>query len=344
MSNENYMRAAIALAEKGAGFVNPNPLVGAVISRNGEITGRGAHEQYGEAHAEVNALADCTDSAAGATMHVTLEPCCHHGKTPPCTETIIKSGISRVVIGCLDPNPKVAGKGAQRLREAGIEVVTGILESECRKQNEVFFHYIQTKTPFVVMKYAMTLDGETVAPSHGARWITGEKAREQVHRDRSRYSGIMAGIGTVTADDPMLDCRLPEIRCRQPVRIICDTHLRIPHGSQIVRTAGSIRTIIATCHESKGVPGCEIVRLPEKNGQVDLRELMQVLGGMGIDSILLEGGRTLHRSAMKSGIVNKVQAYIAPKLFGGAVAAVADSKITHYGDDILIEGVCLPEL
>ena len=346
MTDADYMRMALALAAKGAGWVSPNPMVGAVLVKGGEIIGRGYHRQYGGPHAERAALADCTVSPEGAALYVTLEPCCHHGKTPPCTQAVLASGIRRVVAGVRDPNPLMAGKGLALLRAAGVEVAEGVLEDECRALNEVFFHYIRTQTPYVVMKYAMTMDGMTATRTGQSKWITGEAARQRVHRDRGRYSAVMVGVGTVLADDPLLTCRAEG--GRNPVRIVCDTHLRTPPDSQIVKTAGEVPTIIATtcADEEKRKPladlGCRILTAPQKDGRVDLTELMALLGKEKIDSILLEGGGTLHRSFLQSGLVNKVQAYIAPKLFGNAdvpaqACLLANSRVELLGGDFLIE-------
>ena len=321
---EKYMRVALKLASKGRGRVNPNPMVGAVLVRGSEIIAVGFHESYGAPHAERNAIDACRHSPEGSTLFVTLEPCCHHGKTPPCTDAIIECGVRKVVIGVMDPNPLVAGKGIEKLRDGGVEVVEGVLEAECRKQNEVFFHYIEHKTPFVVMKYAMTMDGKAASRTGKSKWITGKAARRRVHQDRNSYSAVMVGIGTVIEDDPLLNCRIDG--GRDPVRVICDTNLRTPIQSQIVMSAREIRTIIATTctdekkHEPYLGEGCSIVTVGKKDGRVNLNELMTVLGNDGIDSILLEGGGTLNWSAISSGIVNKVQAYIAPKILGGANA------------------------
>lgn len=358
MYHEEFMAAALELAAKGVGFVNPNPMVGAVIVKNGEIIGQGYHQKCGELHAERNAFADCDSrgvDCTGADMYVTLEPCCHYGRTPPCTEAIIEHKISRVFIGSSDPNPLVAGKGANILRENGIEVTEGVLKDECDILNEIFFHYITKQTPFVTMKYAMTMDGKIACYTGKSKWITGEAARENVHHDRLKHMAIMAGVGTVLADDPMLTCRIEG--GRDPIRIVCDTNLRTPLDSNIVRTAKEIPTIIAC---SKGdtsayeAVGCQIVRVPEKEGHADLNALMDILGReFKIDSILLEGGSELNWSALRSGIVSKVQTYIAPKIFGGKSALTAvsgigsavpdecvklyDTQIKTIGEDILIE-------
>lgn len=367
MTDEEYMSLALKLALKGTGRVNPNPLVGAVIVKNGEIIGKGWHEKYGKPHAERNALASCAASPKGACLYVTLEPCCHHGKTPPCTQAIIESGISRVVIGSSDPNPLVAGKGVKILRENGIDVAENILKEECDSINRVFFHYIKNKTPYVIMKYAMTSDGKIATHTGKSKWITGEAARERVHRDRNRYSAIMVGVNTVINDDPMLNCRIEN--GRNPVRIICDTSLRTPIESKIVSSAKEIPTIIATCcnngkkREQYINKGCKIINVQKHKERLDLHQLMSELGKEGIDSIMLEGGSALNWSALESGIVNKIQVYISPKIFGGETAKspvggkgvdnpsdafmLANSRIIKTGDDFLIESdvikSCLPE-
>lgn len=366
MTDRDYMIRALELAGKGVGAVSPNPLVGAVIVKNGHVIGEGWHKQLGGPHAERNALAACSGSPRGADLYVNLEPCCHFGKTPPCTEAIIESGIRRVVVGTADPNPKVRGKGIRMLRENGIRVETGVLKEECEELNRVFFHFIKFGTPYVVMKYAMTMDGKIATTTGKSKWITGENARERVHEDRGRYSSVMAGVGTVLSDNPLLTCRKPG--GRNPVRIICDTRLRTPLTSQVIKTAGEVPTVIATgCQDEEAlkpyrVAGCDILVLPVSDGSIDLRRLMEKLGGAGIDSVLLEGGGTLNWSALKSGIVNRVQAYIAPKIFGGREAVspvggegveapglsflLAKPVITRIGEDILIESEvvrCLQE-
>ena len=324
MTDQEYMLRAIQLAKKGEGWTNPNPMVGAVIVKDGRIIGEGYHKKCGELHAERNAIASLTESAEGATIYVTLEPCCHYGKTPPCTEAIIEQKIKKVVIGSRDPNPKVAGKGAQILRESGITVVQDFMREECDRLNPVFFHYITTKTPYVVMKYAMTLDGKIATKTGASKWITGEPARQEVQHMRHRYMGIMAG--TVLADDPMLNVRVEG--WKSPVRIVCDSSLRIPLDSQIVRSAKEYRTIVAYAGREENeeitekiewlhAKGVDTVCCPDEKGQIDLKKLMTNLGNEGIDSILLEGGGTLNDSALRAGIVKEVHCFIAPKLFGG---------------------------
>ncbi|MBQ8122772.1 MAG: bifunctional diaminohydroxyphosphoribosylaminopyrimidine deaminase/5-amino-6-(5-phosphoribosylamino)uracil reductase RibD [Ruminococcus sp.] len=359
MEHSDHMRLALELAKKGMGFVCPNPLVGAVIVKDGRIIGEGWHKRYGDLHAERNAFADCEargEDCSGADMYVTLEPCCHHGKQPPCTDAVISHGIKRVFVGSADPNPLVAGKGVQILRSHGIEVVEDLLREECDQINQIFFHFITTGRPFVTMKYAMTLDGKIACFTGNSKWITGEEARLHVQQERLRHTGIMVGVGTVLADDPLLTCRLEG--GRDPVRIICDSHLRTPLDSNIVRTAGETPTIIATLGEQAQrssaytEKGCKVLFVKEKDGRIDLRDLMKQLGEMKIDSILLEGGGTLNWSALESGIVSRVQAYIAPKIFGGAGKSpvdgrgvpqpdlafmLGDSKIVRFGQDIMIE-------
>ncbi len=357
MNDHQYMEMALCLAEKGAGWVSPNPMVGAVIVKEGRIIGQGYHERYGQPHAERNALASCTEDPRGADMYVTLEPCCHHGKQPPCVDAVLEAGIRRVVVGSADPNPLVSGKGIQILQSHGVLVEENVLREDCDRLNQVFFHYIQTKRPYVTMKYAMTMDGKIAAYTGASRWVTGETARMHVQGQRHRNRGIMVGIGTVRADDPLLTCRMEG--GRDPIRIVCDSRLSTPLTSQLVQTAGHTPTIIATCcadpaaHAPYLDAGCQILVTGEKDGHVDLPALMEELGKEQIDSILLEGGGTLNWSALESGIVQKVQAYIAPKLFGGQSAKtpvegtgfpspadsvlLKNSQITPLGEDLLIE-------
>jgi diaminohydroxyphosphoribosylaminopyrimidine deaminase/5-amino-6-(5-phosphoribosylamino)uracil reductase len=289
-------------------------------------------------------------------LYVTLEPCCHHGKTPPCTDAIIESGIARVAVGSIDPNPQVSGKGIEILRSHGVEVTENVLKDECDRLNECFFHYIQTGTPYVVMKYAMTADGKIATRTGESRWITGKAARKRVHEDRNRYSAVMVGAGTVISDDPMLTCRLKN--GRNPLRVVCDTGLRVPLTSKVVVTAGSVPTLIVTAvadadlHRPYLERGCEVMTVPKKDGRTDLNFLMKRLSERRVDSVLLEGGGTLNWSALESGIVNKVQAYIAPKLFGGGgqtpVAGLgvdrpdgafrlSKPRVYRLGEDILLE-------
>ncbi|MCI9381983.1 MAG: bifunctional diaminohydroxyphosphoribosylaminopyrimidine deaminase/5-amino-6-(5-phosphoribosylamino)uracil reductase RibD [Dorea sp.] len=361
MTDRDYMSRAIELAKHGIGWTSPNPVVGAVIVKDGRIIGEGYHRRCGEPHAERNAIASLKESAAGASLYVTLEPCCHYGRTPPCTEAILEQGIARVVIGSRDPNPEVAGKGAAILRKAGIWVEEDFMREECDRLNSIFFHYITKKTPYVVMKYAMTADGKIATRTGASKWITGDAARAKVQKLRHRCMGIMAGIGTVLADDPMLNVRIEG--GKSPIRIICDSDLRIPSDSQICRTVKEFPTIVACAAARLKDREEEILRLERLGIQVvqtfggesavDLKELMGILGNQGIDSILLEGGGTLNDSALQAGIVSEIQAFVAPKLFGGneAKTPVAGrgvnfpdeavpltlEKISQVGEDLLLE-------
>lgn len=363
MTDEDYMRRALMLARRGEGRVSPNPMVGCVIVKEGRVIGEGWHEKCGGPHAERAALAACEESPQGGTLYVTLEPCCHWGRTPPCTDAIMENRLARVVVGCLDANPLVAGNGVQTLRTAGVAVATGVLEADCKKLNEVFFHFIQNQTPFVTLKYAMTLDGKLAAHTGDSKWVTGETARAHVHRTRNRLSAIMVGLGTVLQDDPLLTCRMEG--GRDPVRIVCDSRLRIPPDCRLVRSARVSPLLIAAAErnaraEALERAGAEILLCNAVNGRVDLADLMRRLGARGIDSVLLEGGAALHFAALEAGIVHKVQAYIAPKLIGGAgakspvggqgFAKMADAlplrhmTVTPLGEDFLLEGelACSP--
>ena len=362
MKDQDYMRLALETARRGAGWTSPNPMVGAVIVKQGRIIGQGWHARRGGLHAERHALQSCTEDPAGATLYVTLEPCCHQGRQPPCTRAILEAGIARVVVGSGDPNPLVAGKGIAQLRENGVEVTEHVLEEECRRLNFIFFHYIPKKRPYVALKYAMTLDGKIAACTGVSRWITGEAARAHVHQLRHQYRGILAGVGTVLADDPQLTCRLPE--GRSPVRVVCDTRLRTPVTAQVVRTAGEVPTLLATCcgEEERWAPyqaaGCEILRLPEREGHVDLGALLDELGRREVDGLLIEGGGALAWSALEQGLVQRVYAYVAPMLLGGAGAktpvegkgfpAPAQAvrlgawEVTRLGGDLLLESEVVP--
>jgi len=355
------MSMAIELAKKGTGFTNPNPIVGAVIIKDNEVIASGYHEYYGGLHAERNAIENAKTSLIGAAIYVTLEPCAHHGKTPPCCDAIIESGISKVVIGSYDPNILVAKKGINKLKANQIEVVEGVLKEECNKLNEVFFHYITTKLPYVVMKYAMTRDGKIATKIGESRWISNELSRDKVHLDRHKYSAIMVGLNTVLKDDPMLNCNVEGLS--NPIRIICDTNLKIPLTSKIVQTAKNIKTIVATVSSDEKLIeqlkeyNVQILQVKSKNNLLDLEDLMIKLGQLEIDSILLEGGAMLNYSMLEAGLVNKVQTYISAKIFGGVdaksaitgegVAKVSDAiklskpEVSLFDDDILLESEVL---
>ncbi len=323
-----FMERAIKLAKLGVGRVDPNPLVGAVIVKDGRIIGEGYHTGYGMPHAEREAINNLTEPAQGAEMYVTMEPCAHQGKQPPCTSAIIDAGIRTVYIGSNDPNPKVNGKGIWMLQHQGIEVVTGVMKKECDALNPVYFHYITTQQPYVVLKYAMTLDGKIATATGESRYISGDFARGRVRAMRNQYPAIMVGVGTVLADDPMLDTRRQKDRV--PTRIICDTKLRTPMESKIVKSAGTIKTYIACGENSVAdkenkirelqVEGVEVLRVPEKNGEVDIISLILMLGKMGISGVMVEGGARLSWSFIKEGLVNEIVTFTSPKIFGGASA------------------------
>ena len=321
--DESYMQRALELAERGMGKTSPNPMVGAVLVKDGRIIGEGYHKRWGEAHAEVNAIHNATDDVEGATLYVNLEPCSHYGRTPPCSDLIIGKRIGRVVIGSLDPNPLVAGKGIEKLRAAGIETVTGVLESRCLRLNEVFLHYITAKRPYVVLKSAVSLDGKTAAPTGESKWITGEAARNDVQLLRNRYAAIMTGVDTVICDDPRLTCRIQNGNC--PARIILDSNLRIPLNSIVLKNQNEHPTMIAALEDASSAAaekieamGVTVLRCKSFCGRVDLSDLMEKLGALSIDSVLLEGGATLNEAAFVQGILQKLILYVAPKIIGGA--------------------------
>lgn len=364
MTKEDYMKLAIELAKEAQGYTSPNPMVGCVVVKNGEIIATGYHEKYGGFHAERNALTKVDINYEGADLYVNLEPCCHYGKTPPCTDIIIEKKISRVFVGSMDTNPLVKGKGVEILRNHGIYVETGILEEECRKLNETFYYSIEHKIPFVAMKYAMSMDGKIAAYTGDSKWVTSEESRKDTQFLRKKYKGIMVGINTVLRDNPFLTLRM-EGEIISPVRIICDSNLRIPLECNIVNTASDYRTIVA-CKKSINDSDCkkikklqaknvEVVFVDEKAGQgIDLRKLMEEMYNRKIDGILLEGGGTLNAAMLKEKLVNKVYAYIAPKLIGGANALtpvegegvekmsdaflLSDVEIRRITNDILIAG------
>lgn len=342
IKEEDWMARAILLARKGEGKTSPNPLVGAVLVKEGRLIGEGFHEKRGEAHAERNALASCVEDSRGATLYVTLEPCCHHGRTPPCTEAIIEAGVSRVVVGSIDPNPKVAGKGIKQMQEAGIQVETGIQGAACEALNPIFFHYVREGKPYVAVKYAMTADGKIATRTGASQWITGEEARIHVHSLRNRYRAIMVGSETVLRDDPLLTCRIPG--GRDPIRVICDRRLRIPLNSRICQTAGETETIVASSCPDPGKKraleekGIIVLDLPTVEGRLDLQSLMTELSGREIDGVLVEGGSRLLASVLEENLAQKVYCYLAPKIFGGAKAP---SPVGGLGVSLPQEAVCL---
>ena len=357
--DEFYMKRALELAKKGAGRVNPNPMVGAVIVKDNRIIGEGYHEEYGKNHAERNAVKNATEDVEGSTIYVTLEPCAHYGKTPPCVDMLIEKKFKRVVIGMSDPNPLVAGKSIEKLKKNNIEVTWGILEEECRKLNEVFIKYITTKIPFVVMKAGVSLDGKIATCTGESQWITSKESRMDSHELRNNLMGIMAGINTVISDNPSLTYR-GKNEGRNPVRIIVDSHLRISLECNVVKNNDGKTIVAAVKNADKDKKeqlenlGVKVIETESLNNRVNLKELMKMLGEEKIDSILLEGGGTLNFSALEQGIVDKVRFYIAPKIIGGdksrnSIGGSGFSKLSEcvqltdlsykqIGDEIVAEG------
>jgi diaminohydroxyphosphoribosylaminopyrimidine deaminase/5-amino-6-(5-phosphoribosylamino)uracil reductase len=356
------MRAALRQAKKGLGRTSPNPAVGAVIVRDGKIIASGYHKRAGSNHAEVEALARIEGRAKkNDTLYVTLEPCNHHGRTPPCTEAILSSGIKKLVVGTKDPNPKVTGGGCEILTEKGVKVRTGILEAECRRLNEAFFRFAATGRPFVVAKSALTMDGWSATATGHSRWVTNEKSRQFVHRLRDRLDGVLVGVGTVLADDPMLTARLKRGAGKDPVRVIVDTELRIPEKARVLNSHSSAPTLVAvgpdvTPQRLRRTERNGVINLvcPTKEGGIDLAALMDILGGMDITSLLVEGGSAIMGSMIRQRLVDKFYIFKAPKILGGndgipmasgpgprkmeGCLRLRDVKVRRFGDDILVRG------
>ena len=360
MDHEFFMKKALALAKKGQGYTSPNPMVGAVIVKDGEVKGKGYHQAVGQAHAEVNAIEDAGFQAKGATLYVNLEPCNHTGRTPPCTRKILEAGIKRVVVAMEDPNT-IAGGGCVFLKQRGIEVLTGICENEAKRLNEAFIKYVNTKSPFVTIKCAATLDGRIATRTGDSRWVTGEKARRYVHRLRHAVDAILVGIGTIHADDPNLTARLGSKKGVDPVRIVLDTHLSISPDARILKLNSNSDTILITGNsvseeKKKRVvkKGVRQIEQPVKGGQIDLKLLMVQLGSMGVTSLLIEGGSRVIASAFRSGIVDKALFFYAPKILGGDdgipicrgagpqrmkdCIRLKDIRVRRFDDDVMVEG------
>ncbi len=358
--DEKFMLRALELASKGRGKVSPNPLVGAVVVRDDRVIGEGWHAVYGGPHAEAAAI-EASGDVQNSTVYVNLEPCSHHGKTPPCAELLIARGVSRVVVGTLDPNPKVAGRGVEALRKAGIQVDVGILDRQCRRLNEAFFWFITQKTPWLVLKTAMTLDGKITGPQGETCRITSDESIREVHKLRHAMDAVMTGIGTVLADDPRLTCRMES--GVHPHRVIIDSSLRIPLSARVLEPQNGVRIIIATgglspVEKEKKTElqqkGIEVLEIGNGCGQVDLVRLMDWLGKESIGSVLLEAGSGLNSGALQVGIVHKLVWFLAPKIMGGMQAAspvggqgflpgtrglgVSQWSIEPSGPDMKIEG------
>lgn len=355
MPNKTFMKRALRLARRGS--TSPNPMVGAVVVRDGFIIGEGFHPRAGDPHAEIYALNAAGESAKGADLYVTLEPCCHHGKTPPCTEAVIRSGVRRVFAAMVDPNPRVAGKGIEILRHAGIQVEVGLMEVEARKLNEAFIKMVTTGLPMVLWKAAMSLDGKIATRTGDSRWVTGEKARKEVHRLRSRYTAIMTGVGTILADDPELTVR--GIRgAVNPIRVVVDSNASTPPNARVLNSSAA--TIIAVTDHAPAErvdalrrAGAHIFILSSDGSRVDLRALIRKLVEAGINSIMLESGGDLAASMLQAGLVDKGIIFIAPKIVGGRDAKtpvegigielmnqsleVSTQRIRRFGVDIALE-------
>ncbi len=353
-----WMRRALSLAARGRGRTSPNPMVGAVVVKRGRVVGEGYHRRVGGPHAEVWALREAGAAAKGATLYVSLEPCCHHGRTPPCTTAIIEAGLKRVVAACLDPNPEVNGAGVRRLRAAGIEVEVGAMEAEARRLNEAYCKHIATGLPFVALKAAMSLDGKIATAAGESQWITGERARAAAHRLRARHDAVMVGIGTALADDPELTVR--RARGRRPLRVVVDSRART-HPTARLLAAETRPPVIAV---TRRAPRTRVARLERagarvwvvgsRRGEVDLKRLMRLLGAEGIQSVLVEGGGTLAAGALAARLVDRVYFFVAPKLIGGAGAPtpvdgagvsrlsrawrLGNLRTRRLGEDLLVTG------
>ncbi len=340
-TGRRFMAGALALAAPMLGLTAPNPAVGCVIVRNGRIVGRGATARGGRPHAETRALAAAGSRARGATAYVTFEPCAHHGATPPCAEALVRAGVSRVVIGCLDPYPPVRGRGVAILRRAGVPVTTGVLESECRRLNEGFITRMARRRPFVILKLAASLDGRIAAASGDSRWISSNDSRRLVHRWRRECDAVLVGAGTVIADDPRLTCRAP--RGRDPVRIVLDARLRVPPGARIFRQRSGAPTILVTVASRLAAarrryqrPGVEIVTAPANQDGIALDALMRDLARRGISKVLIEGGAHVAASALRARIVDRVALFVAPLILGSGLPAVDGLRFRRVRDAVAL--------
>ena len=361
MDDRHFMNMALDLAAKGQGFTSPNPMVGAVVVKDDQVVGRGYHKIAGGSHAEVNALEAAGEFAKGATLYVTLEPCNHTGRTPPCTRKILELGVARVVAAMKDPNPIVAGNGAEFLEQNGVQVTTGVCEAQAQKLNEAFIKYVCTGRPFVMAKCAATLDGRIATRTGDSRWVTGESARRYVHQLRHRTDAIMVGINTIRNDDPSLTTRLPGSQGSDPARVILDTHLTISPDARVLQQESAAPTILVA-----GLPvaenkkrafeksGAQVLEVALKNDLIDMNALMEQLGAMELTSLLIEGGSRVLASAFNRAVVDKVFFFYAPKILGGddgvpicsgpgaelmgECIGIRDIAVHRLGDDVLIEG------
>lgn len=341
-----YMKKALQLAVKGRGYVHPNPLVGAVVVKHDQIIGRGYHHRFGSAHAEVNAINDAGDEAVGSTLYVTLEPCVHQGKTPPCVETIFDAGIARVVIGMIDPNPLVNGKGIQYMRTKGIKVTAHVLEHECREINFGYIKYITTGKPFLTLKVAQTLDGRIATSTGHSKWVTSRSSRHAAHRLRAQHNAIMIGVGTLLTDDPLLTVRYAN--GVSPIRVILDSKLRVPLDAKLLISSELAPKTIFICTEEASKE--KIARIEEKGAMVKIlphdergwvtwEALLEYLKELGITSVLIEGGNTVQTGCMKSGHADRIAAFIAPKILGSGIDAIGDLGIRNINSAIQLTNV-----
>jgi diaminohydroxyphosphoribosylaminopyrimidine deaminase/5-amino-6-(5-phosphoribosylamino)uracil reductase len=361
MSDRHYMKIALELAARGKGYTSPNPMVGAVVVKDGQIVGKGWHEKVGGPHAEVNAIDDAGEQTAGSTIYVTLEPCNHQGRTPPCTGKILSAGIKHVVMAMKDPNPDVSGGGADFLIQNGVTVKSGVLEADAQRLNECFIKYISTKRPFVTLKSAATLDGRIAARTGDSKWVTGEASRKYVHALRHEMDAIMVGVNTVKADNPSLTTRLDDKKGVDPIRIVLDSKLSIPENSKLLQIPSGSDTLIITGNSEVSSrrlaiekAGVKVIDAALKNGRIDLGALMIQLGEMGITSLLIEGGAQVAASALQARIVDKINFFYAPKILGGddgfpmcsgtGPELMADSipvrnmTVRQFDNDIMVEG------
>lgn len=364
--HRHFMSLALRLAAKGRGKTSPNPMVGALVVKNGRIVGCGYHRGPGQPHAEILALKQAGPRAKGATLYVTLEPCCHLPKrTPPCVPAVVQSGVRRVVVAMTDPNPMVKGRGIAALRRAGITVTTAILQEEATQLNRAYFHWVTTGRPYVILKAGMTLDGKVATARGESRWITGPRARQEAHRFRSQVDAVVVGVGTILRDDPTLTARLSDrplrLTSRQPLRVVLDSRLRTPPTATVCAAQDRAKTVIVTTSRvprSRRRPfeeaGVEVLSLPTKNGRVSLPALMRMLGKRGVASALIEGGSTVNATVLREKLVNHVLLYFAPTLMGGqdAKAMIGDRgpkrldqalpvhhvTVRRIGIDLVVEG------
>lgn len=358
--DHRFMGDALALALGGQGLTSPNPIVGAVVVKEGVVVGRGYHRRAGDAHAEVEALAEAGDGAQGATLYVTLEPCNHHGRTPPCVDAIVRAGVARVVVAAADSNPRVRGGGGRALRAAGVEVMMGCREAEARAANRAFFTAAERQRPHVTLKWAMTLDGKIAAFDRRARWITGDAARREAHRLRSLSDAVVVGIGTALADDPALDVRLGMPWPREPWRVVVDSRARLPVTARLLRAGSAARAVVAVTDKAPGERvalleslGVTVLACKSVDDRVDVADLGARLFAMDVTAILVEGGGELQASFVEADLVDRVAVFVAPKLIGGMSAPTAvagrglsladalrieSTTVRQIGDDWLIEG------